>query len=282
MIIFPRYKKVTMSKIAKSLIENKDVYIPECKGDSRFDLVYIVKKDENNPDLKMSLRSVDKFCTFRKIWIVGYKPSWVQNVEYIPTDQPGNKWNNSCINWKTACENKNISEDFVLMNDDFFALHPIRDWKSSLNVCLGSFDDEARKYKHTKFSKWQGGFVFGTELLDSLKCSTRYNFESHIPMVINKKNYLNMLKLPEIQEYMKTNKVLHKRTMYKNLYPDFEYSLPKKIRDVKVRLNCDLLSLWLEEDWLSVFDNVVGNVSSYPKLNIFLDSMFPNKCRFEI
>ena len=45
------------------------------------DFVYIVKEDEKNEDLKYSLRSIAKFYPENKVWIVGYKPSWVKNVE---------------------------------------------------------------------------------------------------------------------------------------------------------------------------------------------------------
>lgn len=272
------YEKVTLPRKAKELLSN--VYPKkECLEDKNYDLVYIVKEDDNNPDLVMSLRSIDKFCSFRKIWIIGYKPSWVQNVEYIPTVQEGNKWENSCINWQTACECKDISDDFILMNDDFFALKPIVDWKKSLNLALGTVDEEAEKFRNTKFSKWQGGFIYASELLDELGCNTRYNYEIHTPIIINKENYLNFLKLKPIEDFMETHRVLHKRSIYKNLFPDQDE--PRITRDVKIRLNCDLLSLWLCEDWLSVFDGVLSNYTQFPKTNAFLSRMFPEKSRFE-
>lgn len=272
------YEKITLPRKAKELLSN--IYPKkECIEDKNYDLVYIVKEDDNNPDLVMSLRSIDKFCSFRKVWIIGYKPSWVQNVEYIPTVQDGNKWENSCINWQTACECKDISDDFILMNDDFFALKPIIDWKKSLNLALGTIDEEAEKFRNTKFSKWQGGFIYASELLDKLGCNTRYNYEIHTPIIINKENYLNFLKLKPIEDFMKTHCVLHKRSIYKNLFPDQDE--PRITRDVKIRLNCDLLSLWLCEDWLSVFDGVLSNYSQFPKTNAFLLRMFPEKSRFE-
>lgn len=274
------YERVTLPRKAEELLSN--IYPKkECLNDKNYDLVYIVKEDDNNPDLMMSLRSIDKFCTFHKVWIIGYKPSWVQNVEYIPTVQNGNKWKNSCTNWQAACKCKDISNDFILMNDDFFALKPIVDWKKSLNLALGTIDEEAAKYKNTKFSRWQGGFIYASELLDQLCCSTRYNYEAHTPIIINKKNYLKFLKLKPIKEFMETRNVLHKRSLYKNLFPDYNDE-PKIIRDVKIRLNCDLLSLWLCESWLSVFDGVVSNYNQFPKTNAFLLRMFPEKSRFEI
>ena len=44
------------------------------ESDALYDLVYILKESEDNPDLVMSLRSIEKFCTYRNVWIIGYKP----------------------------------------------------------------------------------------------------------------------------------------------------------------------------------------------------------------
>ena len=91
-----------------------------------------------------------------------------------------------------------------------------------------------------------------------------------------------MMKLPIIKDFMVTRKVLHKRSIYKNLYPDSVLTNPRKIDDVKITLNQDLSDVWLREDWLSVFDDTVGNTRQYPKLNQFLSSLFSEKCKFEV
>ena len=41
-----------------------------------------------------------------------------------------------------------------------------------------------------------------------------------------------------------------------------------------MRLHCDLLSLWLMDSWLSVFDDVVTNNKRFPKVNYFLIKCF--------
>lgn len=251
--------------------------------DKQYDLVYILKRSERNQDLKFSLRSVAKFCSFRNIWLVGYKPTWVKNVHYLPTNQNQDKWKNSIINYRAACECKDISDNFILMNDDFFALNPIYNWKENLNVCLGTLEDEVEKYKiNEKRSRWQYAFEYAVELLDELNCKSHYDYESHVPIIINKKNFLEMLNKPEILQFNITPKVLHKRSVYKNLYPDTELDAPRKIKDVKITLKFDLSDSWLEEDWLSVFDDVVGNAKSYPKLNQYLSALFSEKCIFEV
>lgn len=274
--------RTTITQLGESLI-NQEPDNTIVDSDKNYDLVYILKKSDYNPDLRMSLRSIEKFCTYRKIWIIGYKPEWLTNVEYVETEQKGNKWQNSTLNWKTACETDDISDKFILMNDDFIALRPIHNWEESLNICLGTISAEAEKWsKRRKLSRWQTGFISATELLKKLHTLTDYNYEVHAPMIVNKKEFLEFIELPEIVEFLETSKVLHKRSIYKNLYPNHELGFPRKIKDVKVTLNFDLNDSFLRENWISVFDDVIGNSLRFPKINKFLDRMFPNKSIFEL
>ena len=248
----------------------------------QYDLVYIVKNSETNVDLQYSLRSISKFCSFKNLWIVGYKPRWVTNVKYLPTIQTGDKWKNSMINYEAACKSPEISENFILMNDDFFAIRQIVDWEVDLNKCLGTIDEQLMSFKNkAQLSHWQAGFVHAKQILKDLGCKTQINYETHMPIIINKTKFLEFLNLPRIIAFQKTNNVLHKRTIYKNLYPD-SYINPTKIKDVKLETQKDLDTQSLNENWLSVFDYVVDNCRRYPRLNKLLRELFPEKCKFEI
>lgn len=276
------YPHNILSEKAKSFFDDYK-NVEDVLSDYNYDLVYILKPSENNLDLKMSLRSICKFCNFRKVWLVGYKPQWVKNVRYIPTTQNQDKWKNSIINYMAACKCNDISENFILMNDDFFALRPIRNWKENLNVCLGTLEEEVqRNIDNPKRSRWKYGFDYAVDLLPKLNCKYQFNFETHLPIIINKQNFINMMNLPKIQKFSETRKVLHKRSVYKNLYLDKDIKRPRKIDDVKITLGQDLSDNWLNEDWLSVFDDVVGNNKQFPKLNQFLNCLFPDKCKFEV
>ena len=246
---------------------------------SDIDLVYIVRPGEINHDLRYSLRSVAKFCTYRYIWIVGFKPNWVINTKYIKTEQLGNKWKNSMLNYEAACKCKEISENFVLMNDDFFAIRPIRDWETECNACQGTLEEAHSNFINIKNrSKWQYGFEYAIDLLNELGIKNHYNYELHMPMIINKNNFMNMLEMPEIKSFNSTNKVFHKRSLYKNMYPD--NSTPRIIKDVKLELYKDLNEDTLSENWISTYDDCVNN-KSYPKLNNLLTKLFPKPCKYE-
>ena len=235
-----------LSQKAVEIISKETAFtMPEKNSD--IDLVYIVKFSERNDDLKYSLRSVAKFCNYRKIWIIGYKPKWLKNVEYVETIQTGTKWQNSMLNWKTACETPGISDNFVLMNDDFIAIHPIYDIEKDVNVCLSDIHTVAERYSKKHSSRWQAGFLFAEDLLKELNLKTAFNMEAHLPFVVNKKQYLEMLNLPQIKNFDDT-KVLHKRSIYYNLYYNKSIEPPRKITDVKIALRKDLSDNFLKEN----------------------------------
>jgi hypothetical protein len=263
----------------EALLDTGKKYIKDPSLTSDIDLVYIVRRGQMNIDLRYSLRSVTKFCNYRNIWIVGFKPDWVQNVKYIPTEQNADKWKNSIINYKAACKAPGISENFVLMNDDFFAIRPITDWNYETNVCLGRLEEFVTKFSSiAKKSKWQWGFTYAVELLSELAIASSWNYEAHTPMMINKQNFLKMLSLPKIQRFQETKKVLHKRSLYKNLYPDANN--PRYISDVKLPLHKDLTLEYLKENWISTYDNTLRN-PSFPLINKLLLKMFDRPCKYE-
>ena len=277
-----RYNQIALPRLAINFLNEskrpKQLYEP----DTKYDLVYIVKQSDINPDLKFSLRSIEKFCNYRNVWIVGYKPNWVKNVNYLPTVQSGNKWNNSMTNIIAACNCPEISQDFILMNDDFFIIKNIKDWRKTFNICLNTIDEEAKKYENKKPSRWQYGFFYARDMLTELRCERRYNYEYHGPIIFNKERFLKMLEVPQIADIIKTTKCFHKRSMYKNIYPDYDLPIPRQFIDTKLKLGYDLLNMFLHESFISVFDDVVDNDSKYPKINAFLYRMFPNKSKYEI
>lgn len=245
------------------------------------DLVYIVKAEEKNDDLRYSLRSVAKFVPHSRIWIIGYKPSWVTNVEYIPVAQNlGSKWKNSVNNIMQACKCEEISENFVLMNDDFFAIKQIDNLEESINLSLGLLSVAVEKQKKKRVhSNWGMAFVHVNKLLKTLKVDgPYYNYESHTPLLINKEKYLNVMELPEVKKFMKTPKVLHKRTLYKNI----DKTTPKVLlKDVKLsQFKDDTRERSQICDWLSVYDKQVGN-KKFSHLNQLLKSLFPTPCIYE-
>ena len=84
------------------------------------DYVYICREGDNE-ELRYSIRSVVANATHDKIWIIGYKPDWYIG-NYIQIENIGSKFENITNCHKILPDIGALSEDFVIMNDDFFIL----------------------------------------------------------------------------------------------------------------------------------------------------------------
>lgn len=246
-----------------------------------YDLVYVVREGEHNPDLLYSLRSVSKYCNFRNIWIAGHCPSWVTNVKVIPVPQGDSKYRNSTANLLAACKTPEITDDFILMNDDFFALRPIEDWEESLNKTQSTLIEHwiyltktqptspyRREFRNTyNFLREQGKPVA--------------NWELHIPFILNKRNFLMLCSMSEIIEYRQRHDIFMKRSIYKNYFPP--ENKPTYMKDVKLFLNEDVSERFDNSDWLSVRDCMTDSdrETQYPKLHQLLTSKFNEPCPYE-
>ena len=91
-------------------------------------LAYIVRPGSSNPELRYSLRSVWYNMPHTGVIIVGYCPPWIRDVHTIPVEQSsrsGDKRMNALRNLVALAAGG--PDEFVLMNDDFFAMHPTAD-----------------------------------------------------------------------------------------------------------------------------------------------------------
>ena len=237
------------------------------------DLVYIVGKSSYNFDLLYSLRSVDEHVTgFDQVFIVGYKPHFVSGVGYIPTKQTGSKWQNGLGNIIAACRDPRVSEDFVLMNDDFFALRGV-DVRKDLKYNAGPLAEIVAKYKEKKPSLWQQALIDALGILKDVKNPKSYAL--HIPMVINKVKALEMLEREDVRALMDAGKVVSFRSLYGNLYP----ARTRRMDDVKIPRTEDLTDKWSGGQWISTYDGMVRN-ARYRRLNAWIKSL-PKSARFE-
>ncbi len=88
------------------------------------DFVYICK-DGANEELKYSIRSVVESFPEANIWLVGGKPEWYTG-NYIEVEQKDSKYKNAVKNLQIICLSQEISESFILMNDDFYIIKKIK------------------------------------------------------------------------------------------------------------------------------------------------------------
>lgn len=97
----------TKRSVTKSLI---DVVIPMGTGSVN-----------SNNELRFCLRSIEKNLRgYRNIWIVGFMPKWMRNLKHIPFKEYHPKANNIHDKIKAACEHLEVSDEFIMFNDDYF------------------------------------------------------------------------------------------------------------------------------------------------------------------
>jgi hypothetical protein len=249
--------------------------------DNKYDLVYIVRSGDENEELRTSLRSIEKYAPKHDgIVIVGYKPTWLNDkITYIPTNQTSRLegWLNAKLNLLVACKSPKISDNFILMNDDFIATRPITDWNESLLKVKNTIPEQITEYNNIQLnSRYTRAFAQTLSLLRQLKGDLDfYNYELHIPMIINKRKFLDLLKDTRIANAM-SNVVTLYRSIYGNMY-SVEFN--EIMEDVKFYDN-DPKEIATE--WISTFDNWIGDPTTYPVLNKFIDDNFPEKSSFEV
>jgi hypothetical protein len=69
-----------------------------------------------------------------KVWLVGGKPDWYSG-NFIEVDQKHHKYANAINNLQALCNSEEISNNFILMNDDFFIIKPIKKLISFIMDC---------------------------------------------------------------------------------------------------------------------------------------------------
>lgn len=187
------------------------------------DVVYYVRNGDYNEELRYSLRSLSNI-PHRKVFFVGYKPKWAKNVNHIDVPQVARKTENTERYMDIISSTDEISEDFILMHDDFFIMQPLEE-VPRLN--RGPIDAVLECYRPTQ-SVYYYGMKQTLEYMKELGLRDIISYELHVPMVLNKTNIRKML-----ERYWrdKPNVVqLNKRTLYGNL---FNYG-GESIQDVKV------------------------------------------------
>ncbi|MEU2743647.1 hypothetical protein ABZ656_52495 [Streptomyces sp. NPDC007095] len=172
------------------------------------DLVVPVREGPSNQQLRYALRGWEENLPHRHVWIVGYKPSWLDGVRFIPTRQTGTKYANTTAAVRAACEHPEISETFLYANDDMFVMERL----DEMPVLHRGPVRETESYYAARAS---GSYLRGMRETRDLLADHGYDdplsYELHVPLEISK---TGMLRALEAGRHLD---VLHKRTMFGNL-----------------------------------------------------------------
>ena len=228
------------------------------------DFVYICK-DGANEELKYSIRSVVESFPNSNIWVVGGKPDWYIG-NFIEVKQKESKYKNAVENLKTISVSEQISESFILMNDDFYIVKKIDKIE---NFHGGYLLDKINLYQKLNGNSQYTRKLSGTyKKLKALGFENPLDYELHIPMIMEKEKLKIILDL--IDQFLW-------RSIYGN---KFEVG-GTEMQDVKVYTTGPLVlkSYNLNIDnhtYLSSADSSFNNI-----FNKILKDKFNQKTKFE-
>jgi hypothetical protein len=228
------------------------------------DFVYICKEGVNE-ELKYSIRSVIESFPDSNIWVVGGKPDWYVG-NYINVEQKESKYKNAVENLKTISTSDQISESFVLMNDDFYIIKKIDKIE---NFHGGYLLNKINLYQKLNGNSQYTRKLSGTyKKLKALGFENPLDYELHVPMIMEKEKLKIILEL--IDQFLW-------RSIYGN---KFEVG-GTEMQDVKVYTSGPLVfkSYNLNIDshtYLSSADSSFNNI-----FNKILKDKFNKKTKFE-
>lgn len=227
------------------------------------DLVYICRSGENE-ELRYSIRSMVENFPHDEIWVVGGKPSWYVG-NHIPVAQGRIKYENAQNNLKAIVESEAISEQFVIVNDDFYAIKPI---KKIYNFASGTLHKKLESYSARHPSSYYTNLIMLT-----YKKIKQMHGEDFIPIDYD-------IHVPMVYEKSKLKPLIKYTLLWRSLYGN-TYNVPYRImKDVKIyRYN-------REEALKEIIERNVRYISSddesfeYVKDNL-LAEMFPYPSKYE-
>ena len=210
------------------------------------DYVYICRSGDND-ELRYSLRSIEENMPDGRVWVVGHRP-WGYIGDFIPVEDIGGKFDiiTNCI--KVVSENNEISDNFVLMNDDFFALKKL-DRMPILHG--GSLKDKIERYKEQMMaSKYIKLLELTYKQLIANNIKDPIDYDIHVPMVMNKE---------------KLRQAINIAYFPRSAYGNFANVGGTKIKDVKIygsskiNQNNDIDFISTEDrSFISLKDNVLA------------------------
>lgn len=220
------------------------------------DYVYVCRNGINE-ELRYSLRSIQQNMPDGKVWLVGSRPLWyVGNLISVP--DVGNKFDNikNCIS--VASKHKGISDNFILMNDDFFALEKIQ----KVPVLNGGLLlDKIIRYKETRMpSKYIRLLELTYNQLVKYGIKDPIDYDIHVPMIMNKKKLEQSLNIAYFP---------------RSAYGNFANIGGEKIKDVKVYNASGSIAV-LDSQYVSTEDKSFLNLK-----NKLLEKLFNEPSKYE-
>jgi hypothetical protein len=171
------------------------------------DAVYTCRHGANE-ELRYSLRSLENLEGVDRVWVVGGAPEWYTG-HFIHVAPMLNKYD-TVRNNLHAILDSDVSETFVLMNDDFFVTKKT----PPLSLVEGLLLHRMQRFEHA-----QPNGRYTRELEITYKFLLKQvgyplSFELHTPMVMHKEGLRQVLKMPGLWRSVYGNLFVHEWELF--------------------------------------------------------------------
>jgi hypothetical protein len=227
----------------------------------------------DNQEIKYSLRSFERHLKgIRNIFVVtdlSGMPNFLNNVIHLPCPDDTNiKAINTFKKILKACQDKRVSENFILSNDDFF-LNQDFDGDSfpyfHRGEIMRNWDNLKDKRSHYPTSRKITDAVLRKKGFPSL------HYGIHCPMMINKTKFIAMSKLFPFER----SKGYLTRCIYGNVFGVGG----EQRKDVKIN---GKLPAWKIKKIVDQFEFYsIGERATGPELHKFFERKYPNPSQWE-
>lgn len=227
------------------------------------DLVYICRSGDNE-ELRYSIRSAVANLPHKNIWVVGDKPTWYSG-NFIPVKQTNSKYSNVRKILEEIKSNSLISDNFILMNDDFFIVRPVKKLKA---LHGGSLLEKVHRYQDLAMGSNYTRMLEQTYLrLTKMGIDSPLDYDIHVPMQMSRRGLREALK---------------GQTLWRSTYGNIFKVGGTRMADVKVYVDGPLVSksydiTELGYDYLSTDDSSFEMVKE-----ALLKDLFPEPSAYEL
>jgi hypothetical protein len=224
----------------------------------------------NNNELRYCLRSVEKHLSgFDNIYIVGERPGWLKNVIHIPIEDVGPSGPARIMRKiMAACNEPNLSREFLFLNDDFFFI-------GNTDVNFSWYYDYPL---HTMLSVLRNKGAYREAVLNTicmLEISDKpvKHFDIHLPCIYDKKEFKRIM-----NQYVWE---CPNGYIIKSLYANYLEIEGLKYFDCKINHPCksieEINQLVQGRPMFSIGDDIIN-----PVFHSYLEENYPVKSNFEI
>ena len=187
------------------------------------DIVYLLKRQSDYTELYYSLRSI-KNIPHNQVFIVWpLVPRLTRNIIHIQCfDNHVYRTQNTYHKVLTACNDDRVSDDFILMNDDFYITRPV---KNIPYLYKGTIQQHLEARYRSKLASQPL-----TSIIEDTFDPEDKDFEMHAPFIINKKKF----KCMTVENWM----MIYRSLYCKMYWIEWQYARDRKVKNRQQLKEC--------------------------------------------